>query len=65
MARFVVDRTRCVSSAQCFVVAPEIFDINDDGVPEKAEGTVPAELHEKAVRAAESCPMRAITIIED
>ncbi|TKK88101.1 ferredoxin [Herbidospora galbida] len=58
-----VDRERCCSSGQCALIAPEVFDQNDeDGTvlllqPEPAE-----DLHDAVEDAADHCPCSAISL---
>jgi ferredoxin len=60
--RIAVDRDRCVGSGTCEALAPDVFEVDDDGVlvllrEEPAEGEQPG------VRdAATACPTRALTL---
>lgn len=55
----------CQGYANCVVEADAIFDIDDEtGKAIVLQETVPDELAEDARRAAESCPVEAITIEE-
>ena len=60
MTRVVVDRDVCMSAGVCEVTAPEVFELDDDGVLVVHE---PADLAavEAAVRA---CPTGALTITD-
>ncbi|MFB9904170.1 ferredoxin [Allokutzneria oryzae] len=57
---------RCVSSGQCVLTAPEVFDQDDDqGLvvvldPEPAPG-----LHERVREAEAMCPVQAVLVRED
>lgn len=59
--KVVVDSTKCMGHARCNAVAPQAFDLDDEGyaivTPYAAEAS-PADLHS----AAESCPEQAITV---
>ena len=56
---------RCVGHGQCYALAPELFEPDDDGYSQpKVDGDVPPELEAKARAAANTCPEYAITIIE-
>jgi ferredoxin len=60
----VVDRTRCRTHGQCCFVAPEVFDIDDDGVMQCIER--PDESQRKAVEdAVFGCPEMALSLVED
>ena len=64
MSRLEVDRDRCVGSGTCEALAPDVFEIDDDGVltllrPEPADGELP-EVRD----AVQQCPTRALTLAE-
>lgn len=64
--RITVDSEKCEGHNRCYSIAPELFDVDDYGyATEKGDGTVPAELQDKARLAVDNCPEYAITIIED
>lgn len=50
----------CIGCGACTAVAPEIFDLNADGLAENIIGEVPAELETTAEEAVASCPVAAI-----
>ncbi|MEG0277059.1 MAG: ferredoxin [Coprobacillus sp.] len=50
----------CIGCGACTAVAPEIFDLNSDGLAENIIGEVPAELEASAKDAIASCPVAAI-----
>ena len=57
-----IDEQRCEGHAICFMVAPEMFGVDDDG---RGRVTTPlvAPEHMQAARAAvDRCPENAITI---
>ena len=64
MTRVVVDRERCVGSGSCEALAPDVFEVGDDGVlvvhrPEPAKDELPD------VRdAVAACPTRALSLVE-
>ena len=64
MSRAEVDRDRCVGSGACEALAPDVFEVDDDGVlvvhrPELAEDELPD------VRdAVSACPTRALSLPE-
>jgi len=61
-----VDQEKCQGHNRCFVVAAEIFELDDYGYAhEVGDGTVPPGLEEKARLAVANCPERAISIEED
>ena len=64
MSRVQVDRDRCVGSGVCESLAPEVFEIDDDGVLQVLrEEPAPDDLD--GVRdAVQSCPARALALAE-
>jgi ferredoxin len=63
--RVHVDRERCQGHNRCYAIAPELFDVDEEGNAfELNDGTVPNELQEKARLAAANCPEHAISISE-
>lgn len=60
MTRVLVDRERCVGSGTCEALAPELFEVRDDGVV-KLLGPVPGD--DAEVRdAVSACPTGALSI---
>jgi ferredoxin len=62
--RIEVDRDRCASTGGCEALAPEVFEIGDDGVlvvlrPEPADADLP-----DVRRAVATCPTRALTLVD-
>lgn len=56
-----VDPDRCQGHARCFALVPELFSVDDYGLSSViGDGTVPAELEEKAKLAIANCPEFAI-----
>lgn len=59
--RLTVDRDRCISSGQCVLAAPGVFDQDDDGVVSLKTAAPPPEAAQDVSRAAALCPAMAIT----
>lgn len=59
------DRSACQGHNRCYMLAPELFDTDDEGyaIP-LIEGDIPVELEHKARLAADNCPEFAIEIQE-
>ena len=56
-----VDPDRCQGHDRCFALVPELFSVDDYGLSSViGDGTVPAELEEKAKLAIANCPEFAI-----
>jgi ferredoxin len=64
--RVRVDTEKCQGHNRCFVVAGELFELDDFGYShELNDGVVPPELAEKARLAVANCPERAISLEEE
>jgi ferredoxin len=64
MSRIEVDRDRCVGSGTCEALAPDIFEVGDDGVlvvlrPEPGEDEL-SDVRD----AVQACPTRALTLLD-
>jgi ferredoxin len=60
--RVLVDRERCMSSGVCEMEAPEVFELDADGVLQVgAEAVVDPAAVETAVRA---CPTGALQLVD-
>lgn len=65
LMRVEVDSDKCQGHNRCFALAPELFDVDEYGTAVViGDGTVPAELADKARLAAANCPEFAITVSE-
>ncbi len=60
--RVVVDFDKCQSNAVCMGVAPEIFEVRDDGYLYILQEEPPEELRPKVEEAVRVCPTGAISI---
>ena len=57
------DRSACQGHNRCYMLAPELFDTDDEGYAIlRVEGEVPLELEEKAQLTADNCPEYAIEV---
>lgn len=61
--KIAVDKNTCIASGDCAETAPAVFDFDGDG---KSEVVNPEGAPEQIVlAAAKSCPVRAITVINE
>jgi ferredoxin len=61
--KVTVDQGKCISSGQCVLTAPEVFDQRDeDGLVVLLNPNPPPELAEDVKQAAALCPALAITV---
>ncbi|MEU3183391.1 ferredoxin [Streptomyces sp. NPDC006923] len=61
--RLTVDRSRCVGSTICVSTAPGEFALESDGQSRAERAVLPAD--ERVMRAAELCPLEAISVEVD
>jgi len=64
MAHFELDRSRCEGHGMCASVAPEIFELTDDGELRILDTEVSADHVTPARAAADACPVRALQIVD-
>ena len=60
--RVTVDTSACVGHARCNAVAPDVYDLDDEGYAKPLDGDVPPALEAQARQGADACPERAITL---
>ena len=60
--RVIVHREKCQGHARCWALAPELFDLDDEGFIVPGDLEVPAGAEKKARHGALSCPERALEI---
>lgn len=61
--RITLDRSACQGHNRCYLLAPELFDVDDEGYAVlRIDGEVPPELEDKARLAVDNCPEYAITV---
>lgn len=62
--RVIVDLSNCDLHGLCVEAAPEVFEIDDNGVLKVLIEAPPEDLRAKVEKAARECPTGAITIQE-
>lgn len=63
--RINFERDACQGHNRCYLLAPEIFDVDDEGYAVlRISGDIPADLEDKARLAVDNCPEFAISIEE-
>jgi len=60
--KIVVDFDKCKSNAVCMAVAPEVFEVRDDGFLYVLQEEPPEELRAAVKQAARECPTQAIGV---
>ena len=57
--RIEIDRSLCSGMASCVKIAPETFDLDDEGI-----AILSGDAGEGAIEAAECCPFAAIAVFD-
>lgn len=61
-----VDPARCVGHNRCAALAPDLFDLDDEGYAAAAgNGIVPPDRVDAAELAVDNCPEQAISLEGD
>jgi ferredoxin len=60
-----IDADACTGHGRCYVLAPEVFEPDDEGHSVGLVDEIPDDLLDKARLAEANCPESAITISED
>ncbi|MYG98888.1 MAG: ferredoxin [Acidimicrobiaceae bacterium] len=60
--RIVLDVDRCIGSANCEMIAPDVFEVRDDMVCHILVEEPGPDLEEDAELGVEACPTRALRI---
>lgn len=60
-----VDSELCAGFGVCLGLAPEVFELHDDGYAVVLVGEVPPELEDAVREAVSQCPANAISVSED
>ncbi|MGP2442357.1 ferredoxin [Streptomyces sp. JW3] len=59
-----IDQPKCVASGQCVMLAPDVFDQDDDGIVELLDADPAPEHHDDVRESAAVCPAAAIHLAE-
>jgi ferredoxin len=64
--RVELNRERCSGHARCYAIAPEVYDIDDDGfcLPLPNE-PIRSDLEDAARAGIDACPENALTAVDD
>ncbi len=58
--KLCVNKDLCLGCGQCHALAPQVFEIGEDGLAEVMVDEIPEELLEDAMDAKDGCPTSAI-----
>ena len=64
MSRVVVDRDRCVGSGACEMLAPDVFEVDDDGVLVVHRAEVDGDELNDVEDAVQACPVQALALVD-
>jgi ferredoxin len=62
--KIYVDKDLCAGHGRCYLLAPEVFEADDQGNGVAIAEVVPDALRAKALLGMENCPEGAISIEE-
>jgi len=57
-----VDKTKCIGCGLCTSIAPEVFELGDDGFSHVKDANGDKKYPKQVKEAADSCPVKAIEI---
>jgi ferredoxin len=63
--RIKADTGVCVGSGQCVLTEPDVFDQDDDGIVVLLTDQPDGQAAARARQAADLCPSRALSIVEE
>lgn len=63
MTRVTVDASRCEGHGLCQATAPDVFEVDDDGVARLRHEPVPEPLIRQAEAGVRACPVAALIYI--
>jgi len=63
--KIIVDFDLCESNGICMDIAPEVFEVRDDGFLYILQEVVAEELLAKVEEAVPRCPTQAISLVEE
>ena len=62
--RVKIDKDKCQGHNRCVALAPDVFDVDDEGLAVVMLEEIPADQETRVRRAELACPERAISIDE-
>jgi ferredoxin len=63
--KIIADRSRCAGHARCASVAPQLFELDDNGYIAFDQKRVPDGAEDSARRGVRACPERALKLAEE
>jgi ferredoxin len=66
MIRIQVDRQKCMGHARCAMMAPDVYQLDENGYVDIPDGTVlPDGQRALALEGAAACPERALSVVRE
>jgi ferredoxin len=62
--KITVDHQKCSALGICESLAPELFEVQDDGSLDILDERPPGRLHDAAREAVDGCPTGALSIVD-
>lgn len=62
--KIIVDRKACIGAATCIVVSPDSFELDSENIAVVKDNALDKS-YDELLMAAQSCPVSAITLIDD
>jgi ferredoxin len=63
--RCKIDREVCIGAGNCAAIAPEYFEIDEEGLARAIKNPVEEKDEDLVFEAAESCPVDAVILEDD
>lgn len=60
-----LDKDLCIGCGQCISICDDVFDWDEDGLAKTKKENIKEEYREEATEAINSCPVDAISEIEE
>ena len=60
--RIVLDESKCSSLGMCEAVAPDVFEVGDDGALQLLDPTPPEDRRAQMEEAVAACPTGALSL---
>jgi ferredoxin len=60
--RLHIDTDRCTGSGVCESIAPEVFEVGDDGFVHLLTEDLPADMRDDLQDACDRCPTQALSL---
>jgi len=64
ISKITVDRSVCIGSATCVVIAPDAFELDSEGISVVKLDALKVD-QETLLNAAKSCPVQAISVFDE